>query len=1048
MIITEQATGPVAVRICFSRQLISWIVVSVWTTRSATVSKRRAITFELRRSANLWLRVTGNLVTAFLRHLLLVCGCCSVAMDFNVAASEIPLIFEAEEFQVVPGAWQRQAYGENYYVGTFANTFLSRKAFLSAPERCRRSLATFRAVIPKAGEYLALVRYEAAYRFETRFRLRIEQGGLVRMDRGYGARENVKIWPFGKRLTNEVAWDWGASENIVWEGHDAKVELEAGPAILSLVAENQPEPAARRNIDLVMLTSDLTNVEQRIQKEGYLPLDGILTQADDLFLRIHNLDSVPITVRVPPGTEHSPYWVHQRGWAAKNISTEANRSSDWLEVGSLLDSLNDGQWQLSPQPPGAHYHLEFAIRSGDQLQTIRQFKDLTNGISLAYDANTRYSRRIRSTDEVLSELVAYLKKQPIQGRAPRKTLVYGTTFPARPGDAEYTANLNEFLRLMGASALSTGSRDDAPLNGLLRGYIDVRGQNPKQLEATCLKLAAEGRAEKIAIISLGDEISLASPPKNANEGFRSWLQSQGLEPGDVAPGVTAWEQVQFSGREDRNDPHSFYYSQLYRHHYGIAAQKELTEVLHRLLPQALIGANYSPHHAHFYLGETHKWVSLFREGGMTMPWSEDYIFQVPVASPQVNFLSLDLFRAGTRGKAEAKIHFYVMPHWPGTTPNQWRRQFYGDLAHGAKIINLFEFRPVQVAYTENHCSSPEMYQTIREALHELGTFEDIVQSGSVRPGVAALWFSETSDLWNDNRTPFDAAKRSLYLAIRHQQLSLDVLVPGDELKPYKILYLTDQHVSKRDSKAMVEWVENGGRLFATAGAGMFDEFDQPNRNLRDLLGVQPQDWIRSKEMIRFEKQDLPFALPIERVRWRTAKFPIFGAATRIQTTARIEGRFNDGSPAITTREVGRGRVTYCSFLPAFTWLKPALPIHPVDRSSRDNALCHFIPTRFDRAIDELMGSQMDIERPIICSEPTVETTIIESRDGMVIPLVNWSPNSIKNLNVTLSVSTPPGNPVLASGNPVRVSRQNQKLVLTVSLSAADALIFLSGPEEK
>jgi hypothetical protein len=389
-----------------------------------------------------------------------------------------------------------------------------------------------------------------------------------------------------------------------------------------------------------------------------------------------------------------------------------------------------------------------------------------------------------------------------------------------------------------------------------------------------------------------------------------------------------------------------------------------------------------------------------------------------------------------------------MPHWPGTTPNQWRRQFYGDLAHGAKIINLFEFRPVQVAYTENHCSSPEMYQTIREALHELGTFEDIVQSGSVRPGVAALWFSETSDLWNDNRTPFDAAKRSLYLAIRHQQLPLDVLVPGDELTPYEILYLTDQHVSKRDSRAIVDWVEKGGRLFATAGAGMLDEFNQPNRQLRDLLGAEPQEWIHSKEMIRFEKQDLPFALPIETVRWRTRKFPIFGAATRIQSTARVEGRFNDGSPAITTREVGRGRVTYCSFLPAFTWLKPALPMHPADRSSRDNALCHFIPTRFDRAIDELIGSQADIKRPVICSEATVETTIIESKEGLVIPLVNWSPDPIKNLRVTVNLEIPSEKPVLASGNPVRMAQRKGKRTITLDLSVADALVFHKGRKEE
>src|SRR5947208_6008866 len=203
----------------------------------------------------------------------------------------------------------------------------------------------------------------------------------------------------------------------------------------------------------------------------------------------------------------------------------------------------------------------------------------------------------------------------------------------------------------------------------------------------------------------------------------------------------------------------------------------------------------------------------------------------------MNFISHVLLREGIKDNPAAKIHFYVMPHWPGNTPASWRRQFYGDLAHGAKIFNLFEFRPVQAAYTENHCSSPEMYQAVRQALHELGQFEDIIQDGQVRPGIAGLWFSEAADIWNDNRAPFDAAKRTLYIAIRHQQLPLDVVVEGDDLSSYQVIYLADQHVSRAAAKALAAWVRAGGRLFATAGGGMLDELNQPNLELRELFGI-------------------------------------------------------------------------------------------------------------------------------------------------------------------------------------------------------------------
>ena len=113
---------------------------------------------------------------------------------------------------------------------------------------------------------MALVRYEAAPRFDTQFKLRVEQNGKTKLDRLYGARDNLKIWAFRQKLQKEVIWSWGAVENTVWEGHDAYVDLQAGKATLSLIADKQPTPAAKRNVDLVLLTSDEEQVKMRIGK--------------------------------------------------------------------------------------------------------------------------------------------------------------------------------------------------------------------------------------------------------------------------------------------------------------------------------------------------------------------------------------------------------------------------------------------------------------------------------------------------------------------------------------------------------------------------------------------------------------------------------------------------------------------------------------------------------------------------------------------------------------------------------------------------------------
>ena len=87
------------------------------------------------------------------------------------------IVCEAEEFQVQSPGWQAKNFGENYYAATFANCFLSRKGFLGAPADCDKSTATMTIKVPEAGRYLALVRYEAAFRFETQFSLLIEQAG-------------------------------------------------------------------------------------------------------------------------------------------------------------------------------------------------------------------------------------------------------------------------------------------------------------------------------------------------------------------------------------------------------------------------------------------------------------------------------------------------------------------------------------------------------------------------------------------------------------------------------------------------------------------------------------------------------------------------------------------------------------------------------------------------------------------------------------------------------------------------------------------------------
>ncbi|MHB0938153.1 MAG: beta-galactosidase trimerization domain-containing protein [Armatimonadota bacterium] len=928
----------------------------------------------------------------------------------------VPILCEAEEFHVDKPGWRARGWGTNYFSGPFANTFLSRKAYLSAPPQADTA-ATINVNVKEAGRYLVLARYEAPYRFEAQFRVKVAQGGKTVLDRLYGARKNTKVWAFGNKLTTEVAWDWGASENVVWEGHDAYAQLKPGKMVITLTAGKQPEPAGKRNVDLIMLTTDEAQVQERIQKEGYLPLDGMLTQAGDVFMRVKNTGSAPLAVKPANMTEHSPYWVHTRTWPAVSIDVPPGKTSDWVDVGGLLDTMNDGQWDFTT---GGASTAEIGVKNAaGKIEKIGEFKTADGNLKLAVDADTRYTRRIRTQDGVIRDLLAAVNKQPKRGTAPSKTLIYAIT--ADPG---------AFKSLYGIRATEA---DD--------GYVDWRGQNPQQLQESCAKLGVA--AKNIRVVSLGDEITLPGPA-DGDAGFAAFLKANGVRQAFAYSNDTALKG---------SEPARYYWCARYRNDYGIRQMKALTDVLRRNLPNAGIGANYSPHHGmalHAYLGEVHKWVTCFREDGMTLPWSEDYIWQLPVGSPQMNGINLELFRAGNRGKPERDILYYVMAHSPGNTPNMWRRLFHNAVGHGMTVVNLFEFRPVTSAYTENHVTGDAMYAMVLKTFRELSFYEDIVQDGGVRPAEAGLWFSETGDIWGDNEGSFAAAKRALYVAIKGRQLPLDVIVEQDALDgtlgKYKVLYLTDNHVSQAASKRIAEWVNRGGVLFATAGAGMFDETNKPNTILRKLLGVE-ESVLTSGDRIAFIKQDLPFAKAVGEVTLTepvAAKIPVFGAVSQVKTSGgTVIGTFAGGSPAVVQRKVGKGRTIYCAFLPGLSYFQPAIPRLPVDRGSTDSAMTHFIPTKFDPAVGKLVGmAAAGVTMPVDCSEPLVEANVIESKRGTAIVLTNWSATpKITGLRVKINIPAR-GKPAMASGMPVKTEKgADGKLVYVLDLNLADVLLL-------
>jgi hypothetical protein len=521
---------------------------------------------------------------------------------------------------------------------------------------------------------------------------------------------------------------------------------------------------------------------------------------------------------------------------------------------------------------------------------------------------------------------------------------------------------------------------------------------------------------------MGDEVGLSEyiPVEGREERFREYLRAKGLTPADV--GAASWEEVKVGGWEvARENPARYYESEEFLAAYGLDGLRETTDRIRRLFGQdILIGANFSPHP--FLWPHVRQWVDVFRRGGATMPWTEDYLWQVPGASSQMAAWLVDAFRAAGD---DLVIRFYVMPHSPANTDTDFRLIHYAVLGHGAKVIDHFSVGP-QHFCTENYVDWRDVsrYQQIHDIIREVGRVDDLLYEGRVRPAKAAVLLSNTTDLWelagggddynivddNPNSNAYNFERQALWLALRHAQAPVDLMSEDDLLTDrvgrYRVLYLAGDHLRRDTAAALAEWVRGGGVLFASAGGGLWDEYNRPLATLYPVFGITDQNLAKRDLHLR-PKMEVPRLKPLDTIRVGGPGRPPFSMEAlafqqRLSAArgAEVLGTFADGSPAIVRNHYGAGQAILVGTLPGIAYLKSGIPVRPMDR----DGFAHFLPTEFSPEIRALIGLPLQlagVTKPVECSEPLVDASLLESARGIIIPLANFTGQPIRRLRVTL-----------------------------------------------
>ena len=1007
------------------------------------------------------------------RFTTVVAAAIAVAVASSAAEPKpVRLFAEAEDFTVDAGdgGWKVVPYGENYYAATFAICFLSRKACLGAPAQGRRAVATREIVVPTAGEYQLAARYEQPYNFSVEFAVEIVQGGKLVCRRAFGRLTDPKIWAFnGHKRTPMQRYSWGGTDNIVWQIAGG-VKLAAGPATIRLIAAAQTDGgrprkmAAKRHVDVLCLTNDTAGLAVQKAKARYLEMDGWLVQDGDLYVRFTNPRDglgpcVPVVQPFFQG-QHSPYYVHVRDWpttrvvkggrivdkTAYRIAGPRSRqvkgdllapllemekvpedrylapgeTSGWVPMGQVLDALNNCIWQ-----PAAIYkgrkkgsqldlELEFAVPDGKGgLRAVRKLR-VKGPASFEIPGNVAARPLIRTQLEALQWLTGEIARFPKRGRPPKRFSIYGLM-----EFSGATRQDTEIGKLATKLAIALGDNTLTPLRGPWAERLGVpqrraglvahwRPGNFEQFKKTADNADKKGQLGHIGIVSYGDEVHIP-PAKPDDAKFAKWL---------AARGVRVQGEVTFTA--DRGAP-LYYYSRVWAIEEGIRHYAEATRWLEkRIGPHVLTGANYSPHAN--YLVTDLQWVRPFKMRGMTMPWSEDYVCQIPETSVQVVGYLVSAFRCGAKYR-RMPIMMYVMPHYPNGTPRDFRLSFYTCVAHGATKINYFCASPMAVGATENYIATDglEMWRAVSDTTHDAGVFEDYVMDGRVRPAKVALLLSSVDEIMTGD-TNFagaihNAERKAVYYALRHAQVPVDFLTEDDVIdgraRDYLVIYVTQQYLHSKAVAALIEWAKAGGTVVALCGGGFLNEFGKPNPQAEKLYGAKGLEILKDPKITQIlAKQDLPPMKLLDTVKTGQTKDDIQGlevlAWKQKLTLAGGEATatFSDGSVAAVEKRHGKGRAMLIGFLPGLAYLKSGLPLRPVDRGATNDSYAHFLPTECDAKVrrclvDDLLPT--GFVRPVTCSVDMVETTCIDTPGPprLAVPVMNYTGKPIPNLTVTV-----------------------------------------------
>lgn len=278
-------------------------------------------------------------------------------------------------------------------------------------------------------------------------------------------------------------------------------------------------------------------------------------------------------------------------------------------------------------------------------------------------------------------------------------------------------------------------------------------------------------------------------------------------------------------------------------------------------------------------------------------------------------------------------NFWLMETQPGSVNwagvnnvldrGEMRRMAWQAIGHGADTVSYWQWRSApggQEQYHGNLVGPDGKPRPIYDEVAQIGReFQKVsgALSGTAVAAKSAILFDYDSRWAIDfqrHHKDFDPVNylHVFYRPLRSQTQDVDIVNPDVDLSQYKLVIAPALNlISDRRAQHLAEYVRAGGHLVLGTRSGMKDEFNalqperQPGAVLSELLGGDVVDFYALDKSVSVNGQ---FGSG-ESTIW-AERLEAIDPATEVMARFGQGNGWLDGQPAIITRKVGAGRITY------------------------------------------------------------------------------------------------------------------------------------------